>query len=295
MPPLTPTIITRLAPGLPLLWRDERTLQFGLDGDVHIEVDNEWAEPLLARMSRGFRRASYDVMAHALGAPRAQARDLLGRVEGLLVDESPALPAAWVESIALSDGRCEYRMRESLADEGVPHGIRSRAHDVGVILVPGAAAALQFAPYRRSDVAHLPVAFAPSHVTVGPLVAPGITPCLSCRDANERDRDSTWPRLHAQMIGRDHGPVRAALVAGAGALVAELLASATSLGTSETVQTPMVRLSADGSREWRSVGFHEECLCRAPSSRSRRGSATAPAPLVLPNATTTATGFARLA
>jgi len=146
MPPLTPTIITRLAPGLPLLWRDERTLQFGLDGDVRIDVDNEWAEPLLARMSRGFRRASYDVMAHALGAPRAQARDLLGRVEGLLVDESPALPAAWVESIALSDGRCEYRMRESLADEGVPHGIRSRAQDIGVILVPGAAAALQFAP-----------------------------------------------------------------------------------------------------------------------------------------------------
>lgn len=295
MPPLTPTILTRLSPGLPLLWRDERTLQFGIDGDVHVDADNDWAEPLLARMSRGFRRGSFDVVAHGMGAPRDQARDLLRRLEKLLVDESPAPRAAWVESIALSDGRCEYRMRESLADEGVPPGNRTRAEHAGVILVPGAAAALQFAPYLRSDVSHLPVAFEPEHVTIGPLVVPGVTPCLSCRDAHARDRDNTWPQLHSQMIGRDHGAVRAALVAGAGALVAALLTPADHLAPGEAVQTRMVRLSADGSREWRSVTFHEECLCRVPSSRSRRGTETAPAPLVLPNAPTTATKFARRA
>ena len=287
--PLTPPILTRLNPRAPLLWRDEHTLQLGDDDGPRVETDAAWVEPLLSRLRSGFRRGSFDVIAHAAGAPREAARTLLARLDPLLLDDPPPSRPAWVEAIGFTDGRSEYRMREALADEGVPLVEHGRDPAVAVVLVRGAAAALQFARYLREDVPHLPVAFEPGRVTIGSLVLPGASACLACRDAHATDADPAWPLLHTQMIGRDPGPLRAAQVAEAGRLAALLLAD--DGATDERV----VRVSADGSRVWRSVSFHEGCRCRGPWSPSLRGTATAPAPPDPRISTTTAPGFARRA
>lgn len=287
MPPLTPTTLTRLAPGHPLLWRDEHTLQLGVDGDLRFDAEAAWVELLLSRMGSGFRRSSFDVIAHGLGAPRDDARALLARLEHLLVDDSSPPRAAWVDRVGVTDARTEYRLRESLADEGVPAGERESPATAAVVLVPGSAAALQLAPYLREDIVHLPVAVDRARVTVGPLVVPGITPCLTCRDLHARDRDPAWPRLHTQLVGHDPGRVRAVLVAAAGAVAARLLSA------SPAEESEIVGLSADGSPDSRAVRFHEGCLCRAPSSRSRPGTGREPVRLVPPSATTRATAYAQ--
>lgn len=286
--PLTPPTLTRLDPGAPLLWRDGRTLQLGTDGSLQISVDAPWVEVLLSRLRSGFRRASFDVIAHGAGAPREEARLLLARIEHLLVDDPAGMPPAWVEAIGITDGRSAYRTREALADEGVMLVDRSVRGAVGVILVQGCAAALQFARYLREDIPHLPIAFEPGHVTVGPLVIPGHTPCLSCRDAEDTDRDPAWPLLHAQLIDRAAGPLRAAQVAEGALLAARLLALGDAGGR-------IVRISADGSRAWRAVTFHEGCRCREPSSPSRPGISTEPALLALPTSTTRSPRYARRA
>ncbi|MDQ0725970.1 hypothetical protein QFZ21_000970 [Microbacterium sp. W4I20] len=286
--PLTPTTLTRLDPSVPLLWRDERTLQLGLGGELRVEADSAWVELLLSRMRAGFRRGSFDVIAHGLGAPRDEARALLGRLEHLLIDEGGPARPAWVEIIGITDGRCAHRMREALADEGVALIDRSTPAAVGVVLVQGAAAALQFARYLREDTPHLPVAFESGQFTVGPLVVPGETPCLTCRDTHDTDRDPAWPLLHAQLIGRGAGPITAAQVGEAARLAAQLI-------TARSGAARVVRVSADGSRVWRAVTFHEECRCRARWSPSPRGTATAPALRALPTSTTTGPAFARRA
>jgi len=286
MSPLSPQTITRLDPGVPLLWRDSDTLQLGVDGDTRLSADAPWVVPLLKRLAEGFRMSSFDVIAHGAGAPRHEARLLLARLRPLLIDDPASPRSAWVESVGVTDGRCEYRMREALADEGVEPGDRAAPLDCGVILVQGAAAALHLAPYLRDDITHLPVALERGRTTVGPLVIPGETPCLSCRDGHERDRDPAWPRVHAQLIGRDPGPVGTAQIAEAAALAARLLAEGAVPGS-------FVEVSESGGRVWRSVGFHEECRCRERQSRSPRENARASAPPDRPSATTTATAFAR--
>ena len=287
--PLTPPLLTRLHPSSPLLWRDEHTLQLGDDGGLRIDAEDAWVEPLLSRLRSGFRRGAFDVIAHAAGAPREAARMLLARLEPVLLDDIAPARSAWVESIGIDDGRSEYRMREALADEGIALVEIGQQPAVGIVLVNGASAALQFVRYLRADIAHLPVAFEPGRATIGPLVVPGASACLACRDAHARDLDPAWPLLHAQMIGRDPGPIRAAQVAEAGRLAALLLAD------DETTDGRSVRVSVDGSLEWRSVSFHEECRCRGPWYPSQRGTATGsapPAPLI---STTTAPVFARRA
>jgi hypothetical protein len=285
--PLTPPTLTRLDPGTPLLWRDGETLQLGADGKLRIDATAPWVELLLSRLRFAFRRASFDVIAHGVGAPRDEARMLLARIEHLLVDDPVGVRPAWVETIGVTDGRGAYRAREVLEDEGVTMIDRAVRGAVGVILVQGAAAALQFARYLREDTPHLPIAFEPGRVSVGPLVIPGHTPCLSCRDADDTDRDPAWPLLHAQLIGQGAGPLRAGRIAAGAVLAARLLAN----GEGGMV----AQISEDGSRAWRAVSFHEGCRCRGQSSPSPRGTSTEPALLALPTATTRSPRYARRA
>ncbi len=268
MSPLTPPTITRLDPRYPLLWRDGETVQFGLEDVLRVDVHAQWVEPLLMRLRSGIRRSGFDVIAHGVGAPRDEARRLFEALRPVLVEDPPVPPPAWVEGVNITDPRVQQRLREALVEEGVPPGTRDEGDAVGVIVVEGAAAALQLAAYLRDDVAHLPVAFERDATTVGPLVLPGRTPCLSCRDAHECARDPAWPLLHAQLIGRPAAPISAAKVAAAAVLAARILRTPTpGAGL-------MVRVSPDGRRSWRSVRHHAECPCLEPSSRSRRGSAT---------------------
>lgn len=286
MSPRTDPTITRLDPRYPLLWRDDDTVQFGLESLVVIEVDESWVEPLLSRLQTGIRLASFDVVAHSVGAPRIAARDLLARLRPVLVADQPPPPPVRVDGVNLSDDRAIEWMRQSLLDEGLTLCDAATAGAVTVVVVEGAAAALQLAPYLRDDRPHLPVSFEQAAATIGPVVLPGRTPCLSCRDAHERGRDPAWPRVHAQLVGRS-SPISAARVARAAEHVARILRTpAPSAGV-------MVRVSPDGRHAWQTVRHHEECLCRDLSSRSPRETATEPALLVPRSATTRSTAFAR--
>ena len=65
------------------------------------------------------------------------------------------------------------------------------------------------------DIPHLPVAVFGSRAVIGPLVLPGLTGCLRCRDLHRADQDSAWPRIAIQFQGRRYAvpPVDSALVA----------------------------------------------------------------------------------
>lgn len=286
MSPRTATTITRLDPRYPLLWRDENTVQFGLEATTSIDVTEPWVEPLLRRLRGGIRLSTFDVVAHGAGAPREAARELLARLKPLLVGEQPAAPPVWVDGVNVADGRAQERMRQALADEGITESGERMPGSVAVVVVEGAAAALQFASYLRDDVPHLPVAFERQAAVVGPLVFPGRTPCLSCRDAHEQQRDPAWPMLHAQLVARPV-EITAARIAHAAGLVARVLRTpARSTGV-------MVRVSPDGRVAWHSVRHHEECPCLEPSSRSQPGSETDCAPLGRHFETTRSRAYAR--
>lgn len=286
MSPLTPPTLTRLDSRYPLLWRDEHTVQFGLEGAVRVSVDEPWVEPLLQQLRTGIRRGAFDLVAHGVGAPRAAARRMLETLRPVLVRDSPLAPPVWIDDLNIPDGRVVERLRQALDDEGIEDAPRGTADAVAVVVVGGAAAALQLAPYLRDDIPHLAVGFEPEAATIGPLVVPGHSPCLSCRDAHEQQRDPAWPALHAQLVGRTV-TIGAARVAHAATLIARVLRTP----TPET--GVMARVSPDGRVVWRSVRHHEECRCREMSSRSRPGSATAPAPLDPPIETSSQPAFAR--
>lgn len=293
MPPPTPKTLTRLDPGYPMLWRGADQVQFGLDAVVRVPAAEPWVERLLQAMRRGYRAASFDVVAHGAGAPRDEARRLREALRPVLREDPPAAPPVWVESLNLADSRVETYVRAALADEGVPSCAPGAAGAVAVVLVHGAASARQLNGHLRDDVAHLPVAFEPGTTVVGPLVVPGRTPCLSCRDAHERDRDAAWPLLHAQLIGATSERITVARAAEAARLITRILRPERRVGADAFPESRAVRVRPDGTPVWHGVSFHEECRCREPSFRSRPGSEKADVPRALPRATRTRPAFAQ--
>lgn len=290
MPTLRRPVLTRLDPARPPLWRDGATLQFGRgDKAICVDASDAWVEPLLATLMNGFRRGSFDLIAHGAGAPRRAARALFERIGPLLVDDPSHVAAVYIDADGMSDGRVRTRMSEALTDLGVLVTDEGREHGdtVHLVLSEGASAAVALSGHLRDDIAHLPIAFEPDLTEIGPLVLPGQTPCLSCRDAAERESDDAWALLHAQRIGRPCGLVPLTRVVAAADAAAALLQRPTAGG--------VLRASVDGRRVSHSVTFHAECLCRQPSIQSLPGIGKAPVALSPRREPTTEQVFARLA
>lgn len=243
----------RLDPAHPLLWRDDRTVQFGLDAVATLTVDAPWMERLLTALRTGIRPAAFDLEAFRTGAPRDAARRLLNQVRPALQQPRRQLPPV---SLRLADDvhtRAATRIAEVFDDQAVP--LSDERNAVIVPLMTGVATALACAPFLRDDRAHLPISFDPAGATVGPYVRPGISPCLTCRDTQQHAQDPAWPLVHAQMLGRDAVAVPVHLAVEAARIAVDLL--------EDDSAGKIVRVRIDGVRSERQVAFHAECQCRS--------------------------------
>lgn len=156
------------------------------------------------------------------------------------------------------------------ARDTVTTTIRQRDADIAVIVGTPRPAVLEALANARHGVVHLAVWLRDGAVVVGPLVRPGLSPCLHCVDQHRRDRDPDWPLLALQLAtGRSEPePCEATIAAlGAGVAVREVLAhldggDPESLGgTVEVTRTGRIR-----HRSW---SPHPACGClRAPADQA---------------------------
>lgn len=89
------------------------------------------------------------------------------------------------------------------------------------------------------DIPHLAVAVTGARAVIGPLVIPGRTSCLRCRDLHLADGDDTWPRAAVQWAARRPGPAAAGLAHLSGAWAALQALAVIDAGPAE-VQAPAI-------------------------------------------------------
>ena len=254
----------RLDPAHPVLWRDADTVQLGADPVLTLPVEAPWVPRMLQELVRGIPARAFEVVAHGVGAPLPAARRLRARLDPVLVQVLPRRTARLMPS-AVVGARTLLRLEEALADAGVD--VVDDPGAVAVIVRHGAVPARDAAALLAADAAHLPVAFDAGGSNVGPLVVPGRTPCLSCRDSHDRDRDPAWAALHVQLLERDPGRIPLGGIAAAAESIADLLATRSDAMQSGSGR--MIRISRDGRRSTRTAGFHSDCLCRSPQGSAR--------------------------
>jgi len=120
--------------------------------------------------------------------------------------------------------------------------------------------------WLRRDVPHLPVVLSDTSTSVGPIVEPGVGPCLYCLQRYRTDADAAWPALSAQLWGR-RSRIESALVAGEIAAVASRAAlarldagHAASAHSSTEID---VRSGLSTTRLWTA---HPDCGCTGVSA-----------------------------
>jgi bacteriocin biosynthesis cyclodehydratase domain-containing protein len=85
-----------------------------------------------------------------------------------------------------------------LADLGFRH-LDPPDPDVFVVVSCGEPARAVFDQAQRHGITHLMVVIDEDRVRVGPLVVPGVTPCVTCLDLHRTDWDHAWPALLPQL------------------------------------------------------------------------------------------------
>ena len=291
----------------------------GVDDPVLLEDPTPWQERLLDALHAGIPDAMLPPLARSLGASPDEAERFIAGIRPALDatpgpelrvqvelpseirhGEAEALDRGWrAGGLDPSDAVC-WR-RDDLASGRALVIVADRLVD------PRRAAALMAA-----DIVHVPMELAGDAVVVGPVVVPGVTACLACRNAHRTDLDPGWPLLAAQLLGREHAVTEAGVADEAAVLAARLLRAAapgaTALRDAPTpgeapVTTFSVTVSArDVRRTWRAHRPHPRCRCRdleerppqtrSAPPRSRRESANAPEDAHPTAATTTATASA---
>lgn len=251
-------MVLRLVPDLPLLWRTPSSVQFGSDPPVVVLEDvSEGDDRLLATLAAGISATGFEMLARSLGVSAERSGALLKSLAPVLVaDRAPALPRAAV----LGDSTLARSVAGLLSSAGALGSSDEAA--VVVLVADWVVAPADHVRWLNRDLPHLPVVVADRSVTVGPLVEPGLGPCLYCVHLARTDEDAAWPAVATQLLGRAPREMSALELAEVAAFASRRVLARLTGGPGAAVSW---RVDAAGGVTSRGWGRHPGCRCAAPA------------------------------
>lgn len=250
-------MVLRLASDLPLLWRTPSSVQFGSDHPVAVIEDLTEAEDrLLATLATGISESGFAMLARSLEVEEDVAERLLRAVAPALEQDADPTPAGRAAVLGRSPlAGAIARMLDSAGALASPD-----ESSLVVLTADWVIAPADHLRWLNRDILHLPVVVSERSVTVGPLVEPGLSPCLHCVHRHRIDADPSWTAVATQLLAREPRDLDPLDVAETASFVARRVLARL---RGEPGGGMSWRLAADGisSRVWRR---HPDCRCAAP-------------------------------
>jgi len=200
-------MVLRIDPRYPLVWRSPSSVQLGVAAPVVVLHEVSTADELmLSALLAGVSRPGLAMIARGGGVDDDAAAALLDAVSPAL--ERPVQRRRNTVTL-VGAGLTATRIAAALAGEGVRVNLAADASaaaaaggDLAVAVGHFVLAPELHGLWLRRDIPHLPVVLSDTSSTVGPVVEPGIGPCLYCLQRYRTDADPAWPALSAQLWGR---------------------------------------------------------------------------------------------
>lgn len=252
-------MVLKLDPHVPLVWRTPDSLQLGVDRPVTV-IDNVRLseQRMIAALVSGTSRSGLVMTGIAFGASEADIATLLDRLGPVLTDtesvltdtESRARARASAQGVVAIDGAgaTAHRLAEIIREAGYepcrwPLADQNRTVALAVIVSHFVIAPERYGVWLRRDIPHLPIVFGDEWVSIGPLVEPGIGPCLFCIEKARVDLDPAWPAIASQLLGRTAWTEQPLVVAEAAASAGRIVCNALG-GIPATFPATSLRLDA---------------------------------------------------
>ena len=204
-------MILRLDSRRPIVWRSPRTLQIGVDPRLAVLDDvTDGDARLIDALTAGITRAGLGTLAAQAGVPPRRVDEVLRAVDPALEHDDEQRSAAQRAPLAVvGRGVAAARVAGVMGEAGHPVTVGEsvtrlggRRPAIAVLVSSHVVDPLENQRWLRRDVAHLPIVFGEVAVTVGPLVVPGGTACLTCVERKRAADDSAWSAVAAQLWGR---------------------------------------------------------------------------------------------
>ena len=256
-------------PDSPLLWRTPTSLQFDVDEPpVVLEEVSAADERMIAALLVGVSRSGLDMIATSAGGNERETAALLDRLEPALA-RPPASVAPRAVTI-VGTGPSADRFAELLSGFDVRIVADGDETSLVVIVARFVIEPELHGRWLSRDLPHLPVVFGDIAVRIGPIVEPGVGPCLWCVELARTDADPAWPAIASQLLGRagaTEGPLVADEVA---TIVARLVLArlacetrAVSVDRGAGTAASLELRAGDGTMSTTHWRPHPDCLCGA--------------------------------
>lgn len=254
-------MVLKLNPDIPAVWLSPQTLRFGFDAPLLVlEELNTGEEKLVALLQHGTTSAAYRMLAERLGVSAESAETLLRALNPLFLpfQAPPPVTTRLIGDPALIDAFSALFPKELEEGEVGPARRKDQAQ---LPLTVSLSRFLAFSSLGQeplsNNIPHLPIVLGDQSVWVGPVILPGIVPCLFCIERAEVEREPHLATMIVQLLEPRTQANDPALLRFAAALTAERISSFR-LGKASNVAC---RITVSGHQQFTEYGFSSECLC----------------------------------
>lgn len=288
------TIILRLDPALPPLWRSPDALQFGVPAVTVVSPVEAWHLRMITELTSGLPESAVMVWAEILRVDPARVRAFVASLSPVLLridpDLPPRLPRVLLHSArAGGDAGMLAALRGVCADAGIevarpfhaaggPASISTGTApdaqlvarvatenpniDLVILLAHHTVDPRTSAALLSADITQLPVVMTTHGMRIGPLIIPGRTACLHCAELHRIDIDPAWPTMATQLLELVAPAPSPLVVLEAAALTARFVTAAVLAGDDARLRDASVSVRAGSAhRQWQRHRPHPSCGC----------------------------------
>jgi bacteriocin biosynthesis cyclodehydratase domain-containing protein len=262
----------RLDPRIPLVWRSPNELQLGVDrAVVRLQKVSRADERMITALRAGITRSGLLMLGASEGASEADLDALLDSVSDALLPVGPVTPPSRPRVCIDGSGRAARQLAALLQELGcdVDTVQDSAPVDLAVIIAHYVVDPQRYGHWLRRDIPHLAVVFTDRGSEIGPIVEPGVGPCLYCIELNRTDLDPQWPAMATQLAIRQAPTEEPLAIAELlGCLARLILTRLNSAGFERSTSvgrdaTSVYRETETGKTTARRHSLHPKCGCRS--------------------------------
>lgn len=262
----------RISPAIPRVWRSPHSLQYGIDTPLAV-LDRVGIghERMLELLTVGTPRNGLHAIGSEYGMTTREINEFIETLTPVFESASAAArrprPRITLVGDSLTADVLAHHLesgRVAVTRINALSAMETTPTDLGIAVAHYVLEPELHGAWLRRDIPHLPIVLGDREARVGPLITPGLGPCLYCLERFRSDADPAWSAIASQLWGRS-SPIENPFLATEVSVLATGIALENWAAPTDHTEQPThdaTLIDANGRRRRERHEPHPECGCR---------------------------------